>query len=125
MLIVHWQTPLKVKEPFLCRSGSLENQLIILTGVVLHGASINRWFNFFFTHCLDNQLCQIPSLHGLRHLLILDAVRHHGEAEWTTYGYRIGFNGDRLFGSRIVDPLPDIFFHPHSRSAGAAAEALV
>ncbi|MCK7509388.1 MAG: hypothetical protein MZV70_38735 [Desulfobacterales bacterium] len=34
-------------------------------------------------------------------------------------------DGDSLLGARIVDALSDIFFHPHSRAAGAAAEALV
>ena len=97
----------------------------MLGKVELYSTNINRGFNFFLSHGLDNQFRNIPGDHRFRHLIVLDAVGHHGQTERTAHGNRVGLHGDSLLGARIVDSLSDIFFHPHSRATGAAAEALV
>lgn len=97
----------------------------MLFEIALNSTNINGRLDFFFAHRLDHELGEIPCLHGFFPLIVLDAVGNHGKTERTTYGNRIGIDGDCLFGAGVVNALSDIFFHPHSRTACAAAEALV
>ena len=54
---------------------------------------------------------------------IADAITEHHPAERTTSGDRGGIEIQRLIHALVIDPLSEVLFHPHTRTACATTES--